>query len=75
MDTVSGAPLLSVITFGPLVGALLILLFAVYAGWLPAGGIAADGSSVSEQLRYLLLPAITLTMTSIGSHARLPNSR
>ena len=28
MDTVSGAPLLSVITFGPLVGALLILLFA-----------------------------------------------
>jgi peptide/nickel transport system permease protein len=51
-------------------GLMLIMLFAVLLGWLPAGGIAADGAPLSEQLRYLLLPAITLTMTSIGSHAR-----
>ena len=51
-------------------GLMLIMLFAVLLGWLPAGGIAPEGAPLGEQLRYLLLPAITLTMTSIGSHAR-----
>jgi peptide/nickel transport system permease protein len=55
-------------------GLMLIMLFAVTLGWLPAGGIAADGAPLGEQLRYLLLPAITLTMTSIGSHARYVRS-
>jgi peptide/nickel transport system permease protein len=55
-------------------GLMLIMLFAVILGWLPAGGIAPEGSGLDEQLRYLLLPAATLTMTSIGSHARYVRS-
>ena len=51
-------------------GLMLIMLFSVTLGWLPAGGIAGSGADLGEQLRYLLLPAITLTMTSIGGHAR-----
>jgi peptide/nickel transport system permease protein len=51
-------------------GLMLIMLFAVILGWLPAGGIAPQGAPLAEQLRYLLLPAATLSMTSIGSHAR-----
>jgi peptide/nickel transport system permease protein len=51
-------------------GLMLIMLFAVILGWLPAGGIAPQGATLTEQLRYLLLPAATLSMTSIGSHVR-----
>jgi len=51
-------------------GLMLIMLFAVILGWLPAGGIAPEGAPLAEQLRYLLLPAATLSMSSIGSHAR-----
>jgi oligopeptide transport system permease protein len=44
---------------------LLILFFAVYLGWLPAGGIG-DGS-----LRYMLLPVISLALPQIAYIARL----
>ena len=44
---------------------LLILLFAVTLGWLPAGGIG-DGS-----LRYLVLPVISLALPQIAYIARL----
>jgi oligopeptide transport system permease protein len=44
---------------------LLILFFAVYLGWLPAGGIG-DGS-----LRYMLLPVIALALPQIAYIARL----
>ncbi|TNF88139.1 MAG: ABC transporter permease [Gammaproteobacteria bacterium] len=55
-------------------GLMLIMLFAVTLGWLPAGGIAPQGAGLAEHLRYLLLPAATLTMASIGSHARYVRS-
>jgi peptide/nickel transport system permease protein len=55
-------------------GLMLIMLFAVILGWLPAGGIASEGAGFTEQIRYLILPAATLTMTSIGSHARYVRS-
>ena len=55
-------------------GLLLMLLFAVVLGWLPAGGIAPDGAPLSEQMRYLILPAATLTISSVGSHARYVRS-
>jgi peptide/nickel transport system permease protein len=55
-------------------GLMLIMLFAVILGWLPAGGIAPEGASLGEQFRFLILPAATLTMTSIGSHARYVRS-
>jgi oligopeptide transport system permease protein len=44
---------------------LLILFFAVYLGWLPAGGIG-DGS-----LRYMLLPVISLALPQVAYIARL----
>jgi oligopeptide transport system permease protein len=44
---------------------LLILLFAVYLRWLPAGGLG-DGS-----LRYMILPVIALALPQIAYIARL----
>lgn len=44
---------------------LLVLLFAVYLGWLPAGGLG-DGS-----LRYLVLPVIALALPQVAYIARL----
>lgn len=53
---------------------MLIMLFSVTLGWLPAGGIAPDGSGFLENLRYIVLPAITLTIVSIGSYSRYVRS-
>ncbi|MEE4301976.1 MAG: ABC transporter permease [Pseudomonadales bacterium] len=51
-------------------GLLLMLLFAVQLGWLPAGGMAPAGAGLGEQLRYLALPVATLTISAVGGHAR-----
>ena len=55
-------------------GLLLMLTFAVVLGWLPAGGIAPDGAPVTEQVRFLILPAVTLMLASVGGHARYVRS-
>lgn len=44
---------------------ILILLFAVYLGWLPAGGLG-DGS-----IRNMILPVISLALPQIAYVARL----
>lgn len=44
---------------------LLVLVFAVYLGWLPAGGLGDAG------WRNLLLPVITLALTQVACIARL----
>jgi len=44
---------------------LLILLFAVYLGWLPAGGIGEGG------LRNMVLPVISLALPQIAYISRL----
>jgi peptide/nickel transport system permease protein len=55
---------------------LLITLFAVALGWLPAGGMAdiRPGTpwryALIEQLRYLALPVATLTLVQLGGHTR-----
>ncbi len=49
---------------------MLIIVFAVMFGILPAGGIAEQGSGLAEQLRFLILPAATITLASVGGHAR-----
>ncbi len=46
---------------------LLILLFAVYLGWLPAGGLG--GSSLA--FAHMVLPVITLALPQIAYIARL----
>jgi len=44
---------------------ILILLFAVYLGWLPAGGLGDGG------LEYLILPVISLALPQIAYISRL----
>jgi peptide/nickel transport system permease protein len=50
---------------------LLIILFAVKLGVLPAGGMKTIGqSSFGDQLRYLVLPVLTLTIVNIAQVTR-----
>ena len=50
---------------------MLILVFAVTLGWLPAGGSATIGDGgVADRARHLLLPASVLTLASLGSYLR-----
>lgn len=53
-------------------GLLLIALFAVILGILPAGGTAAasGASGLWESAKYLVLPIASLTIASIGGHTR-----
>jgi len=55
---------------------LLITLFAVTLGWLPAGGQAdirpntPPLAALADRLRYLVLPVATLALIQIGSYTR-----
>ena len=50
---------------------LLIILFAVSLGWLPAGGMSSGpGAGVLDRLRHLVLPVLTLTLASVGGITR-----
>ena len=51
------------------VGIVLILVFAVNLGWLPAGGSAKG--SLWEQFQVLLLPSLTLTAILFGYLSRM----
>ena len=46
---------------------LLILCFAVYLGWLPAGGLGGD----TLRFKHMILPVITLALPQIAYIARL----
>ena len=47
---------------------LLIILFAVILGWLPAGGMGEAGEG--SRLAYLVLPVATLTLATVGGLIR-----
>jgi peptide/nickel transport system permease protein len=50
---------------------LLIILFAVELGWLPAGGMATVGDgSLADRLEHLALPVLTLVLVSAGGYVR-----
>ncbi len=55
---------------------LLITLFAVALGWLPAGGTAEIRpgtpwpTALGERLRYFALPVATLTVVQLGTYTR-----
>ncbi|MEK9724906.1 MAG: ABC transporter permease [Rhodospirillaceae bacterium] len=51
---------------------MLIIVFAVIWGVLPAGGTAAAAGAqgVWEQAKFLVLPVASLTIASIGGHTR-----
>jgi peptide/nickel transport system permease protein len=52
-------------------GLLLILVFAVGLGWLPAGGMQGIGESgLADRARYLALPVLTLTLLTAGTFIR-----
>ena len=53
---------------------LLILVFAVWLGWLPAGGFPGWGAGVGPSLRALLLPALALALTESAILARVTRS-
>lgn len=55
-------------------GLVFMLTFAVVLGWLPAGGIAPEGATAAEQIRYMILPGVTLMVASVGGHARYVRS-
>lgn len=56
------------------VGLNLIFLFAVILGWLPVAGYQPLGSGLWENLRYLILPAITLGFAQAALLARMSRS-
>jgi peptide/nickel transport system permease protein len=50
---------------------VLILVFAVTLGWLPAGGTGAvENAGFLDSLRYLVLPVATLALVEAGGYAR-----
>jgi peptide/nickel transport system permease protein len=49
---------------------LLMMLFAVQLGWLPAGAMAPSGSGLLERVRHLALPVATLAIVEAGVYAR-----
>ncbi len=50
---------------------MLIILFAVNLGWLPASGLAPPGrDGFFEGVRHLVLPVLTLAVVEAGAYAR-----
>jgi peptide/nickel transport system permease protein len=52
-------------------GIFLILIFAVWLGWLPVTAQPDEGANLATQVEYLLLPAFTLTLVLAGYIARI----
>jgi peptide/nickel transport system permease protein len=50
-------------------GMVLIVLFSVELGWLPATGMANNGGFF-ESIRHIIMPAVTLSVIPIGIIAR-----
>jgi peptide/nickel transport system permease protein len=54
---------------------LLILLFSVELGWLPAGGVTSVGAdTLGDRLVHLVLPVLTLAVLTAGSVLRFTRS-
>ncbi|MBL4720128.1 MAG: ABC transporter permease [Alphaproteobacteria bacterium] len=50
---------------------MLIILFSVTLGWLPAGGMeTVGGGGFLDQLRHMALPVLALTLASVGEFTR-----
>ncbi len=50
---------------------LLITLFAIQLGWLPASGFVPPSAAVGANLRSLLLPALALALVEIPVYTRV----
>lgn len=50
---------------------LLIILFSVQLGWLPAGGTGTPGvDDPADRVRHAVLPVLALTLATIGHYVR-----
>lgn len=49
---------------------ILILVFSVELGWLPASGTAAVDGGFGSRVGHLVLPVATLSLVSLGSYTR-----
>ena len=50
---------------------MLILLFSVTLGWLPAGGAETVGDgSLGDRILHLILPVVSLTLASLAGYTR-----
>jgi len=52
-------------------GIILILVFAIWLGWLPVTAQWEEGANVLTQIKFLILPAMTLTLVLFGYIARI----
>jgi peptide/nickel transport system permease protein len=55
-------------------GLILITIFAIELGWFPSQSNIAPDSSFTEALPYLVLPAITVALTSLAYVVRMTRS-
>lgn len=55
-------------------GILLVLVFAVWLGWLPSIGYVSPFEDFFRSLRHLILPAVTLGWSLAGTTTRLARS-
>lgn len=59
------------------IGLMLIVLFSVKLGWLPSGGARTIGQGLTgvagllDQLRYMVLPGLSLALFYVAIYARL----
>lgn len=54
-------------------GMLLILVFSIWLGWLPTGGMAPYGQT-GIRVQYLVLPVITMATTELAYKTRIMRS-
>ncbi len=72
-----GSKLASLVTYALLsvpsfvIGIMLILVFAIKLGWLPASGWVAFRDDPVENLKRVILPAFTLALPQIAVFSRL----
>jgi peptide/nickel transport system permease protein len=52
-------------------GIVLLAVFGLWLGWLPVSAAWPPGTSAIEQVKYLLLPAMALTLVLFGYIARI----
>jgi len=55
-------------------GLLVILLFSVKLGWLPAGGVGGDQFNLGDRIHHLVGPAMVLAAVNVAGWARYVHS-
>lgn len=71
---VTGFSLIGVSVPSFLIGLILMMVFAVKFNWLPAGGFKPISAGLGEHLRYLILPAVTLSFVPMSLIIRITKS-